>query len=73
MENRNQTTLYHPSFEHDNCVIGAVININGEKSHAGVADALKIVEHLELRAGKDAKGETGDCVGILSQISHKFF
>ena len=73
MENRNQTTLYHPSFEHDNCGIGAVVNINGEKSHAVVADALKIVEHLEHRAGKDAKGETGDGVGILTQISHKFF
>ena len=28
---------------------------------------------LEHRAGKDAKGETGDGVGILTQIPHKFF
>ena len=73
MDNQNRNTLYHPSFEHDNCGIGAVVNINGTKSHAVVADALKIVEHLEHRAGKDAKGETGDGVGILTQISHKFF
>ena len=73
MENRNQNTLYHPGFEHDNCGIGAVVNINGRKSHAVVADALKIVENLEHRAGKDAKGETGDGVGILTQISHNFF
>lgn len=73
MEKQNQNTLYEPSFEHDNCGIGAVVNINGEKSHAVVADALKIVEHLEHRAGKDARGETGDGVGILTQISHKFF
>ena len=65
MENRNQNTLYHPGFEHDNCGIGAVVNINGRKSHAVVADALKIVENLEHRAGKDAKGETGDGVGII--------
>ena len=32
-----------------------------------------IVEHLEHRAGKDAEGKTGDGVGILLQISHKFF
>ncbi|MDD2981094.1 MAG: glutamate synthase large subunit, partial [Hespellia sp.] len=38
-----------------------------------VANALKIVENLEHRAGKDAEGETGDGVGILLQISHKFF
>ena len=31
------------------------------------------MEHLEHRAGKDAKGETGDGVGILTQISHRFF
>ena len=43
------------------------------RSHETVADALKIVENLEHRAGKDAEGKTGDGVGILLQISHKFF
>jgi len=65
--------LYDPGTEHDNCGIGAVVNIKGRKTHDTVADALKIVENLEHRAGKDAEGETGDGVGILLQISHKFF
>ena len=65
--------LYSPQFEHDNCGIGAVVNINGIKSHDTVANALTIVETLEHRAGKDAEGKTGDGVGILLQISHKFF
>ena len=65
--------LYDPRFEHDNCGIGAVVNIKGVKSHATVENALKIVENLEHRAGKDAEGKTGDGVGILLQISHKFF
>ena len=65
--------LYQSSFEHDNCGIGAVVNIQGKASHSIVDDALKIVENLEHRAGKDAKGETGDGVGILTQISHRFF
>ena len=65
--------LYNPRFEHDNCGIGAVVNIKGVKSHATVENALKIVENLEHRAGKDAEGKTGDGVGILLQISHKFF
>ena len=66
-------SLYDPSFEHDNCGIGAVVNIRGEKSHKVVDDALTIVETLEHRAGKDADGKTGDGVGILSQIPHSFF
>ena len=65
--------LYSPQFEHDNCGIGAVVNINGIKTHDTVANALTIVETLEHRAGKDAEGKTGDGVGILLQISHKFF
>ena len=65
--------LYRPSFEHDNCGIGAIVNIKGQKSHDTVANALKIVEQLEHRAGKDAEGKTGEGVGILLQISHKFF
>ena len=66
-------TLYEPSFEHDNCGIGAVVSIDGIKSHRVVENALSIVEKLEHRAGKDASGETGDGVGILLQISHNFF
>ena len=69
----NYKTLYEPSFEHDNCGIGAVVNIDGSKSHKIVDNALSIVEKLEHRAGKDASGETGDGVGILVQISHDFF
>lgn len=65
--------LYRQQFEHDNCGIGAVVNSKGIKSHKTVENALKIVESLEHRAGKDAEGKTGDGVGILLQISHKFF
>ena len=65
--------LYREQFEHDNCGIGAVVNSKGIKSHKTVENALHIVENLEHRAGKDAEGKTGDGVGILLQISHKFF
>ena len=70
---RSKQSLYDPSFEHDNCGIGAVVNIKGIQSHKTVTDALTIVETLEHRAGKDAEGKTGDGVGILVQISHRFF
>jgi glutamate synthase (ferredoxin) len=73
MDREFTKSLYSPRFEHDNCGIGAVVNIKGIKSHATVENALTIVETLEHRAGKDAEGKTGDGVGILLQISHKFF
>ena len=77
-EMRTETTmprqgLYDPSFEHDACGIGCVVDIKGRKSYATVDNALKIVEKLEHRAGKDAEGKTGDGVGIMLQISHNFF
>jgi len=68
-----QQGLYDPRFEHDNCGIGAVVNIRGEQSRYVVDSALTIVEKLEHRAGKDAEGKTGDGVGILVQIPYDFF
>lgn len=65
--------LYDPRFEHENCGIGAVVNMNGKADHKVVDNALRIVETLEHRAGKDAEGKTGDGVGILLQISHTYF
>lgn len=49
--------LYDPRFEHDNCGIGAVVNINGIKSRKVVDNALSIVETLEHRAVKMPKAK----------------
>lgn len=59
--------------DHDACGIGTIVNIDGHKDTKVLSDALSIVEKLEHRAGKDASGKVGDGVGILLQISHKFF
>ncbi len=59
-EMRRRCGLYRPELEHDNCGIGAIVNVKGKRTHDTVANALKIVENLEHRAGKDAEGETGD-------------
>ena len=76
--NRNMMTnqqwlRYGTIDQRDACGIGAVVDIRGRKSHQTVDDALKIVERLEHRTGKDALGQTGDGVGILLQICHGFF
>ena len=38
--NRKPVGMYHPSFEHDNCGIGAIVNIKGKKTHDTVKNAL---------------------------------
>lgn len=63
----------NPNFEHDACGIGTVVQIDGKQSYDVVDKALHIVEKLEHRAGKDASGKVGDGVGVLLQISHRFF
>ena len=68
---RHVSPLYSPQFEHDACGIGAVVDLEGRKTYGTVDKALRIVEKLEHRAGKDAAGETGDGVGLLLQVPHK--
>ncbi|MCR1950069.1 glutamate synthase large subunit [Clostridium sp. DSM 100503] len=69
----NDIGLYRSSFEHDACGIGAVVNIDGKKTHTAVEDALNILINLEHRGGTGADGKTGDGSGILFQIPHRFF
>ena len=64
-------SIYDPGLEHDACGIGAIVDLTGKPSHGTVDKALKIVEKLEHRAGKDASGETGDGVGLMIQVPHK--
>ena len=45
MENEiKQPGLYRSELEHDACGIGAIVSINGIKTHQTVSDALSIVE-----------------------------
>ncbi len=68
-----ESGLYRQQYEHDACGIGAIISIRGERTRRTVDDALKIVEKLEYRAGKDATGKIGDGVGLMLQVPHRLF
>jgi len=60
--------LYDPSNEHDACGVGFVAHIKGQKSHAIVGQALKILENLDHRGAVGADALMGDGAGILIQL-----
>ena len=72
-DSHGKRSLYRPEFEHDACGIGALANINGEKSHQILDDALSVLVNLEHRGGTGLEKNTGDGAGVLFQIPHHFF
>jgi glutamate synthase (ferredoxin) len=65
--------LYDPSFERDACGVGFVVNIQGERSHTIVRQALKVLVNLSHRGACGYEQNTGDGAGILLQLPHAFF
>ncbi|WP_019414829.1 glutamate synthase large subunit [Paenisporosarcina sp. TG20] len=65
--------LYDPEQEHEACGIGMLANINGEKTHSIVQNAINMLCNLEHRGGQSSDTSTGDGAGILTQIPHRFF
>lgn len=64
--------LYNPKFEKDNCGVGFVANIKGEKSHDIVKKGLQVLVNLTHRGAVGADPKTGDGAGILVQIPDEF-
>ena len=60
--------LYDPANEHDACGVGFVAHIKGQKTHAIVGQALKILENLDHRGAVGADKLMGDGAGILIQL-----
>ena len=67
-----QKGLYDPSYEHDACGVGMLVNINGDKSHELVEQALTVLENMKHRGAEGADNKTGDGAGIMVQIPHEF-
>ena len=65
--------LYDPQYEHDSCGVGFVVDIKGRKSHKIVSNALTILKNLVHRGACGCEENTGDGVGILTQMPDKFF
>ena len=41
--------LYDPSFEHDACGVGFVVNMKGRRSHSLIQQGLQILRNLDHR------------------------
>ena len=67
-----QKGLYDPSYEHDACGVGLVLNLKGAKSHAIVENGLQVLENMTHRGAESADNKTGDGAGIMVQIPHEF-
>ncbi len=65
--------MYDPAQEHDACGVGFVVDMKGRKSHQIVKNALTILKNLLHRGACGCEENTGDGVGIIMQIPHKFF
>jgi glutamate synthase domain-containing protein 2/glutamate synthase domain-containing protein 1/glutamate synthase domain-containing protein 3 len=65
--------LYRPEHEHDNCGVGFVASIKGQKSNELLKKALSCVCNLAHRGAVDADAKSGDGAGVLTQIPHALF
>ncbi len=64
--------LYHPSFEHDACGVGFVVDIQGRRSHRIIEQGIQVLTCLEHRGAAGADPLTGDGAGILCQLPDRF-
>jgi glutamate synthase (NADPH/NADH) large chain len=65
--------LYCPSNEHDNCGIGFVAHIKGNKSHEIITRGLEVLANMDHRGATGSDAKTGDGAGILVQVPHDLF
>lgn len=68
-----QNGLYTPELEHDSCGVGCVVNLNSNRTHAVVRDALIMLKNMEHRGATGSDPNTGDGAGILVQVPDSFF
>ena len=69
----DQQGLYRPEYEKDNCGVGFVANINGNKSHGIVKKGIEVLVNMTHRGASGSDSETGDGAGIMVQMPHNFF
>ncbi|WP_435127695.1 glutamate synthase large subunit [Halobaculum sp. D14] len=70
---RTSAGLADPADDRSNCGVGAVVDLDGGRSHDVVRDALDLLENLEHRGATGAEQNTGDGAGIMLERPDSFF
>ena len=65
--------LYRQEFEHENCGIGFVAHLKGQKSHSIINKGLEILTNMTHRGAEGADSKTGDGAGVLIQVHRDFY
>ena len=65
--------LYDPAHEKENCGVGFIAHMKGDKSHDIIRQGLDLLNRLEHRGAVGADPLTGDGAGILIQVPHQLF
>jgi len=64
---------YDPSQEHDNCGVGLIAALDGQRRRDVVEAAIAALRAVWHRGAVDADGKTGDGAGIHVEIPQDFF
>jgi len=64
--------LYDPENEHDNCGVGFVAHIKGQRSRSIITDANRILCHMDHRGACGCEENTGDGAGMLTALPTDF-
>ncbi len=64
--------LYDPAFERDACGVGFVAHIEGQPSHAIVAQGIQVLINLGHRGACGCDPESGDGAGLIVQLPDAF-
>ena len=66
-------SLHRWSNESDNCGMGAIALLNGERNYQALDHAITSVCNMTHRGAVDADMKTGDGAGVLTQIPYPIF
>ncbi len=66
------TGLYDPANEHENCGVGFVAHIKGQRSRSIIMDADRILRHMDHRGACGCEENTGDGAGMLTGLPTSF-
>ncbi|MDG1895722.1 MAG: glutamate synthase large subunit [Fuerstiella sp.] len=66
------TGLYDPANETENCGVGFVAHIKGQRSRSIITDADRILRHMDHRGACGCEENTGDGAGMLTGLPNSF-